>query len=459
MPPGFSAGDTAWVMISAALVMLMVPGLALFYAGMVRAKSALSMLMMSFSALAAVTVVWVLYGYSLAFGPDARWGLIGDLSHAGMAGVGVHTLTGSLPTIVYASFQLMFAIITTALLSGAIADRVKFGGWIVFAIAWVSIVYLPVAHWVFSPTGWITAHLHVLDLAGGTVVEINSGASGLALALVLGPRLGFRTEPMRPHSLPLVMLGAGLLWFGWFGFNAGSALVADGSAGMAFFNTQVAGAAAVAGWLFVERRRDGHATTLGAASGAVAGLVAITPACGSVNPLGALVVGGLAGVVCCYAVGAKLRLGYDDSLDVAGIHGVGGFVGMLLIGLFATAAVTGHQRGLLFGGGVGLLGRQALAAVVVCAYAFAVTFLVAKAVDKIVGFRAEPDDEYAGLDLVIHGETAYDLGAVAAVAGAPRHGEDESAPRDPDAGAFRPVPGAPGQRRPAGVPGTRARQG
>jgi ammonium transporter, Amt family len=429
MPAQFSAGDTAWVMISAALVLLMVPGLALFYGGMVRVKSALNMLMMSFSCIAVVTVIWVLYGYSLAFGPDAGGGLIGTLRYAGMAGVGIHTLTGSIPTVVFSSFQLMFAIITTALLSGAIADRARFRGWLVFAGAWVTLVYIPIAHWVFSSGGWIAHHLHILDLAGGTVVEINSGVSGLALALALGPRIGFRSDPMRPHSMPLVILGAGLLWFGWFGFNAGSALLSNGYAGMAFFNTQVAGAAAVAGWLMAERRRDGKATTLGAASGAVAGLVAITPACGAVNPLGALAIGLVAGVACCYAVGLKYRFGYDDSLDVAGVHGVGGFIGTLLIGVLATAAVTGGPRGLVFGGGAGLLGRQALAAASVAAWAFTVTWLLAKAIDKTVGFRVDRSDELEGLDLVVHGESAYDLALQ--VAGIGAAGRTHTAPAPP----------------------------
>ncbi len=409
MPNGFSAGDTAWVLVSAALVMLMIPGLALFYGGMVRVKSALNMLMMSIACLAVVTVVWVLYGYSLAFGPDAFGGVIGSLSHAGMAGIGIHTLTGSVPTPVFASFQLMFAAITAALLSGSIADRAKFGSWLVFVVVWVTIVYVPIAHWVFAPGGWIAHQLHTLDLAGGTVVEIDSGASGLALALVLGPRVGFKRDLMRPHSLPLVVLGAGLLWFGWFGFNAGSALASGGLAGMAFLNTQVAGAAGVLGWLAVERRRDGHATTLGAASGAVAGLVGITPACGSVGPLGALVVGLLAGIGCGYAVGLKFRLGYDDSLDVAGVHGVGGVIGTLLIGLLATSAITGHASGLFYGGGLGQLGRQALAVLVVATYAFGVTWLVATLIHRTLGFRVSRDDELAGLDLLVHGESAYDL--------------------------------------------------
>jgi ammonium transporter, Amt family len=411
MPAQFSAADTAWLMVSTALVLLMIPGLALFYGGMIRAKSVLNMLMMSFGCLAAVTIVWVLYGYSLAFAPDAGFGLIGDLRHLGLADIEPHTLQHTVPAAVYVAFQLMFAAITAALLSGAIADRAKFGSWICFVVAWTTLVYIPIAHWVFASDGWIAVHLRVLDLAGGTVVEINSGASGLALALVLGPRLGFRSDPMRPHSLPLVVLGAGLLWFGWFGFNAGSALAADGSAAMALLNTQVAGAAAVAGWLLVERLRYGKATTLGAASGAVAGLVAITPACGSVNPLGALLIGLVAGVACSFAVGLKYRLGYDDSLDVAGVHGVGGVTGMLLIGVLATATVTGHDNGLAFGGGTGLLIRQAVAVIVVAAYAFGVTFLIAKAIQHTIGFRADREHERAGLDLVVHGESAYELSA------------------------------------------------
>jgi Amt family ammonium transporter len=427
-----SAGDTAWLLVSAALVLLMVPGLALFYGGMVRVKSTLNMLMMSFICLAVVTLVWVLYGYSLAFGPDAGGGLIGTLKYAGMTGIGPQSLTGSVPTLVFAGFQLMFAIITAALLSGAIADRAKFGTWVAFVAIWVTVVYAPIAHWVFTAHGWIAAHLQILDLAGGTVVEINSGSAGLALALVLGPRLGFRSDPMRPHSMPLVVLGAGLLWFGWFGFNAGSALAANGSAGVAFFNTQVAGAAAVAGWLLVERIRDGKATTLGAASGAVAGLVAITPSCGSVNPLGAMLIGVLAGVVCGYMVGLKHRLGYDDSLDVAGVHGVGGFVGTVLIGLLATASVTGGPRGLLFGGGAGLLGRQALAAVTVAAYSFGVTWVLATVLKKTVGFRVARDEEHGGLDLAVHGETAYDL--VAHAVGGARTATHHQPDRRPDAG-------------------------
>ncbi|WP_203742673.1 ammonium transporter [Actinoplanes cyaneus] len=417
MPAHLNSGDTAWLLVSAALVLLMIPGLALFYGGMVRIKSTLNMLMMTFACLAVVSVIWVTFGYSLAFGPDTGGGLIGNLSLAGMAGVGPDSITGSTPTLVFAAFQMMFAIITAALLSGAIADRAKFSTWVVFVAIWVTVVYAPIAHWVFTPDGWIAAHLRILDLAGGTVVEINSGASGLALAIVLGQRLGFRSEPMRPHSLPLVVLGAGLLWFGWFGFNAGSALAANGSAALAFFNTQVSGAAGIAGWLIVERLRDGHATTLGAASGAVAGLVAITPACGSVNPFCALLIGVAAGTLCGYVVGLKHRLGLDDSLDVAGVHGVGGFLGTILIGLFATATATGGPRGLFFGGGLSLFGRQALAAITVAAFSFTATWIVATVLNRTIGFRVDPEHEHGGLDLAVHGESAYDLGVTGANSG------------------------------------------
>ena len=432
MPAELSAGDTAWLLVSSALVMLMVPGLALFYGGMVRAKSTLNMIMMGLMCLPVITVVWILYGYTLAFGPDSGIGVIGNLTHIGMAGIGPDTLTGSVPTTVFAAFQLMFAIITAALLSGAIADRARFVAWLVFVAAWVTVVYVPIAHWVFTPDGWIAANLRVLDLAGGTVVEINSGFSALALALVLRPRLGFGTDQMRPHNMPLVVLGAALLWFGWFGFNAGSAISAGGTAGVAFINTQVAASCAVGAWLVVERIRDGKATTLGAASGAIAGLVAITPSCGSVNPLGALVIGTAAGVACAYAVGLKYRYRYDDSLDVLGLHGVGGWVGMLLIGLLATATVTGGQEGLFYGGGFGLLGRQAAAAAVVAVYAFGATWVVAWLIQRFMGFRVDPSDERSGLDLIVHGETAYELsitppGHLAGVLGRPT--PDAATPR------------------------------
>ncbi|KDN83074.1 ammonium transporter [Kitasatospora cheerisanensis] len=418
MPDGFSAGDTAFVFISAALVMVMTPGLAFFYGGMVRVKSTLNMLAMSFISLAIVSVLWVLYGYSLAFGPDAGAGLIGNLDFLGMRGIDLNALTGSIPVTAFAAFQLMFAIITPALISGAIADRARFASWSLFVALWASVVYFPVAHWVFffdgGQGGWLGDRNGVIDFAGGTAVHINAGAAGLALALVLGRRVGFRKDPMRPHSLPLVMLGSGLLWFGWFGFNAGSALAANGVAGMAFVNTQVATAAAMLGWLAYERLRHGAFTTLGAASGAVAGLVAITPACGSVSPLGAIAVGLIAGVACAAAIGLKYRLGLDDSLDVVGVHLVGGVIGSLLVGLFATGHVGQSAAGLFYGGGFGQLGRQVLGVAAVLAYSFVLSWLLGTAIQKTIGFRVAEDVEVSGIDQAEHAESAYDFSALGA---------------------------------------------
>ncbi|MFC9948018.1 ammonium transporter [Streptomyces pratensis] len=407
---GLDTGDTAWLLASTALVLLMTPGLALFYGGMVRTKSVLNMLMMSFVSIALVTVVWLVAGYSLAFGDDTFAGLIGGLDHVGMVGIGPDDLTGSVPTLLFTTFQLTFAILTAALVSGAIADRMKFAAWLVFVPVWTLLVYVPVAHWVWGPGGWIRDSLGALDFAGGLVVEITCGASGLALALVIGPRIGFGKDAMRPHNLPMVMLGAGLLWFGWLGFNGGSALGANGLAAASILNTLVAGCTGLLGWLFVEQRRDGHPTTFGAASGVVAGLVAITPACGTVGVLGAGVVGLVAGVICSYAVAWKFRFGYDDSLDVVGVHFVGGVVGTLLIGLFATATMTGGPEGLLQGGGVDQLVRQAVAVIAVAAYTFLVTYGIGKAIDRLMGVRASEEEELTGLDQTVHAESAYDHG-------------------------------------------------
>ncbi|MFD5875559.1 ammonium transporter [Streptomyces sp. NPDC060322] len=403
-------GDTAWLLAATALVLLMTPGLALFYGGMVRTKSVLNMLMMSFVSIALVTVVWLVAGYSLAFGDDTFAGLVGGLDHVGMVGIGPDDLTGSVPTLLFTTFQLTFAILTAALVSGAIADRMKFAAWLVFVPVWTLLVYVPVAHWVWGPGGWIADSLGALDFAGGLVVEITCGASGLALALVIGPRLGFKKDAMRPHNLPMVVLGAGLLWFGWLGFNGGSALGANGLAAASVLNTLVAGCTGLLGWLFVEQRRDGHPTTFGAASGAVAGLVAITPACGTVGVLGGAVVGLVAGVICSYAVAWKFRFDYDDSLDVVGVHFVGGVVGTLLVGLFATAAMTGGAEGLLYGGGAGQLARQAVAVLAVAAYTFLVTYGIGKAIDRLVGVRASEEEELTGLDQTVHAESAYDHG-------------------------------------------------
>ncbi|MEY9966375.1 Amt family ammonium transporter [Streptacidiphilus sp. MAP12-16] len=418
MPSGFSGGDTAFVLISAALVMLMTPGLAFFYGGMVRVKSALNMLVMSFIALGIVTVLWVLYGYTLSFGPDSFHGLIGDFSMLGMRNIGMNQLTGTIPVFAFAAFQLMFAVITPALISGAIADRAKFSAWALFLTLWVTIVYFPVAHWVFmfdnGKGGWLGDRLHVLDFAGGTAVHLNAGMAGLALCFVLGKRIGFKKDPMRPHSLPLVMLGSGLLWFGWFGFNAGSALAANGLAGIAFMNTQIATAAAMLGWLAFEKIKHGSFTTLGAASGAVTGLVAITPACAFISPLGSVGLGLFCGALCAWAVGLKYRFGFDDSLDVVGVHAVGGATGALLIGLLSTGHAGSPYAGLFYGGGFTQLGRQALGVVVVGTYSFVLAYIIGKVIDKTMGFRVSEDVEVAGIDQAEHAESAYDFSAVGA---------------------------------------------
>jgi len=415
MPNGFSGGDTAFVLISAALVMLMTPGLAFFYGGMVRVKSTLNMLIMSFIALAIITVLWVLYGYSISFGPDAFHGLIGNLSLFGMRHIGMNQLSGSIPVFAFASFQLMFAVITPALVSGAIADRTKFAAWSLFVALWGTIVYFPVAHWVFDTSqGWLAAKVGVLDFAGGTAVHLNAGVAGLALCLVLGKRVGFRKDPMRPHSLPLVMLGSGLLWFGWFGFNAGSALAANGLAGTAFINTQIATAAAMIGWLAYEKIRHGSFTTLGAASGAVAGLVGITPACAYISPLGSILLGLVCGALCSWAISLKFRFGYDDSLDVVGVHAVGGAAGALLIGFLSTGHAGSPAKGLFYGGGPAQLGKQALGVVVVGVFSFVFAWLIGKAIDKTIGFRVSEEVETAGIDQAEHAETAYDFSAVGA---------------------------------------------
>src|ERR671916_1849224 len=419
-----NSGDTAWMLTSAALVLLMTPGLALFYGGMVRAKSVLNMMMMSFGALALISVLWVIYGYSVAFGNDVGAGLLGDPGEFfGLKGLMEDTTSeeGGLPAMAFVGFQAVFAIITVALISGAIADRAKFGSWMVFAGVWATIVYFPVAHWVFDftltdddgtaphPGGWIPNNLAAIDFAGGTAVHINAGAAGLALALVLGKRRGFGRDPMRPHNLPLVMIGAGILWFGWIGFNSGSALAANGQAAEVFVTTLAATGAATLGWLLTEKLRDGHATSLGAASGVVAGLVAITPACSSVTPIGAILIGLVAGVVCALAVGLKYRLGYDDSLDVVGVHLVGGLWGTLAVGLFASASTTAGVDGLFYGGGIDQLWRQALGAGVVLVYSFVLTLVIGFVIAKAMRFRVAEEDEVTGIDSVVHAETGYDL--------------------------------------------------
>ena len=418
-----NSGDTSWVLASTALVLLMTPGLAFFYGGMVRAKSVLNMMMMSMITISIVSVLWVIYGFELAFGYEANSPWYGNLSFSGLGGV-VNDFTNNggvypVPVLVFASFQLMFAIITPALISGAIADRTKFTAWAIFVAIWSTIVYFPVAHWVFAfgnkvgdvvtGAGYL-ASKGVQDFAGGTAVHINAGAAGLALAIVLGKRVGWRKESMRPHSLPLVMLGAALLWFGWFGFNAGSALAANGTAALALINTQVAAAAAIFGWLLVEKVRNGHATSLGAASGAVAGLVAITPACAFVAPWAAVVIGLIAGAICALSVGIKYRLGFDDSLDVVAVHLIGGIWGSLSIGLFGASAVNSlGLDGIFYGGGTDLLVKQALGVGVVFAYSFVATLIIGYAIEKSIGFRVSKDSEVEGIDLNEHAETAYEM--------------------------------------------------
>ena len=421
-----SAGDTAWVLASSALVLLMTPGLAFFYGGMVRAKSALNMMMMSMVTIGVVSVLWVIYGFKLAFGYEANSEWYGSFSLSGLGNV-VDELANNggvypIPLLVFATFQLMFAIITPALISGAIADRTKFLSWTIFVALWVTIVYFPVAHWVFAfgnkvgdtvtGAGFLAAR-GVQDFAGGTAVHINAGAAGLALAIVLGRRIGWQRTPMRPHSLPLVLLGAGLLWFGWFGFNAGSALGANGIAGLAFINTQVATAGALLGWIVTEKIRDGHPSSLGAASGAVAGLVAITPACAFVAPWAAVVIGFLAGSICALAVGLKYKFGYDDALDVVGVHLVGGIVGSLAIGFFGSSAVNSiGLDGLFYGGGTALLAKQALGVGLVMAYSFVMTLIIGFLIEKTIGFRVKSENELAGVDLSEHAESAYEMGGI-----------------------------------------------
>ncbi|SDT77622.1 ammonium transporter [Actinoplanes derwentensis] len=417
--PTIDTGNTAWLLISSAIVLLMTPGLALFYGGLNRSKGVLNMIMMSFSAMGLISILWFFYGFSLAFGSDTASviGNVGDylgtktfLAEGDLWGATAENPSGTgIPLYVFMAFQMMFAIITVALISGAISDRAKFGGWLVFAGAWATLVYFPVAHWVWGG-GFIGAGLGALDFAGGTAVHINAGAAALALVLVLGKRVGWPREAMKPHNVPFVALGAGLLWFGWFGFNAGSELTADAVTGLAFINTQLATAAAVLGWLIVEKIRDGKPTLVGASSGAIAGLVAITPACAFVTPWAATLLGLLAGVVCALAISLKYKFGFDDSLDVVGVHFVGGWIGCLWIGLFGTSDVNAlvSNEGLFYGGGVNQLGIQALSALIVTVYSFVVAFILGFVINKTIGFRLDKDAEIDGIDLAEHAESAYD---------------------------------------------------
>ncbi|MFG3601879.1 ammonium transporter [Micromonospora chersina] len=405
-------GNTAWLLVSTALVLLMTPGLALFYGGLNRSKGMLNMMMMSFSSIGLVSILWLFYGFTVAFGEGGKF--IGDLGQY----LGTKTFVGEsdlwgetgIPLYVFIAFQMMFAVITVALISGALSDRTKFAGWLLFAAGWATLVYFPVAHMVWGG-GLIGGDIGALDFAGGTAVHINAGAAALALVLVLGKRVGWPRESTKPHNIPLVALGAGLLWFGWFGFNAGSELTADGVTALAFMNTQVATAAALLGWIVVEWVRDGKPTLVGASSGAVAGLVAITPACAFITPAAAVLLGLVAGAVCALAVGLKYRLGYDDSLDVVGVHFVGGWIGCLWIGLFGTASVSSlvASDGLLVGGDATLLGKQALGALIVTVYSFVVAYALGFVIDKTIGFRISAEAEVDGIDVAEHAESAYDL--------------------------------------------------
>ncbi len=402
-----NTGDTAFMIVATAMVMLMTPGLALFYGGMVRSKNVLSTLLQSFICLGVVSIIWVLYGYSLSFGPDVN-GIIGNLDFAMLKGVGAAPQEGStIPHLVFCAFQLMFAIITPALITGAFAERIKFSAFLIFTVLWSTLVYFPVCHWVWGG-GWISHH-GGLDFAGGTVIHINSGAAALVAALLVGKRKGWGKEAMHPHNLGMTLLGAGILWFGWFGFNAGSALAADGIAANAFLTTQIAAACAALSWVFAEWIIMKNPTTLGAASGAVAGLVAITPACGFVTPVAAIIIGLVAGVLCYAAVLMKNRIGYDDALDVVGVHGVGGFWGALATGLFATTAVNSGGANGLFYGNPGLLLTQFIDAGITIMYSIVVSFIILKCIDAVIGLRVDIEDEVQGLDLTQHSEIGYTL--------------------------------------------------
>ena len=409
------SGDTAWMLISTGLVLFMTPGLAFFYGGMVRAKNVLGMLMQNFFAMGLMAIIWVAIAFSLAFGNFGDGGVIGNLDFAWMrhitADAGPAAMGLSIPFVLFCAYQMTFAVITPALITGATADRFKFKAYALFIGLWLVLVYAPVAHWVFAG-GWL-AKLGALDFAGGAVVHINAGAAALAVILVLGKRKGWPREGMHPHSLPLTLLGTGILWFGWFGFNAGSALAANGLAAQAVMNTFLAASAGMVGWLLVEQFKEGKPTTLGAASGAVAGLVAITPCAGYVGGMAPIIIGLIAGVVCVLAIHLKFTFGYDDSLDVVGVHLVGGIIGALLLGFFADASVNRAvvNEGIFLGGGAKLLWFQFVACVVTFAFSFCISVALAKIIDRFIGMRVSEEDEAEGLDFTQHAETAYSYGS------------------------------------------------
>lgn len=398
-----NSGDTAWMLMATALVMFMTPGLGLFYGGMVRAKNVLGTIMQSFMCLGIVSVLWVIFGYSISFGPDMG-GIIGSLEWAGLSGVDVKPgpFSATVPHLIYCAFQLMFAIITPALITGAFAERMKFSAFVLFTTLWASLVYFPLCHWVWGG-GWL-AKMGALDFAGGTVIHLNAGVAALVAVLIMGKRKGYLKEPVYPHNLTMTMLGAGILWFGWFGFNAGSAVAANGTAAVAFFATQVATGTAALSWVVCENIVRKKPTTLGFASGAVAGLVAITPAAGFVTPLSAIIIGLVAGAVCYFAVLSKEKFGYDDSLDVVGVHGVGGLWGAIATGLFASIGGTG-----LFFGNPHQLVVQLIASGTAIIFSAVMTAVILVVVKAITGLRVDEEEEVQGLDLSVHGETGYNL--------------------------------------------------
>ena len=405
-----NTGDTAWMLVSTALVLLMMPGLALFYGGLVRSKNVLSTFMHSFVVLGLITLQWVAFGYSLAFGPD-QGGIIGGLSFAFMRGVDLAPRPGdSIPHMLFFAYQMMFAIITPALISGAYAERLKFSAYALFTLLWATFIYDPLAHWVWGSGGWL-GRMGVLDFAGGIVVHISSGVSALVVALVVGKRLGYPRERSRPHNLTMVLLGAGLLWFGWFGFNGGSAGSASGTAVLALVNSQLAAAAGGMAWLLVDVLRYGKASALGFASGLVAGLATVTPASGFVGPMGAIAIGLAAGLACYGAVALKGRFNYDDSLDAFGVHGVGGALGTIMVGVFATKAWNSAGADGLLAGQAALFGKQILAVVVTVAFSALGTLGILKLVDALVGLRVTTEEEYEGLDINLHGEEGYAVGS------------------------------------------------
>ena len=405
-----NTGDTAFILVSAALVLLMTPGLALFYAGMVRGKNALGTIMQSFIIIGVISLEWILWGYSMTFGPD-KLGIIGGLEWFGLRGVGMtpHPVYAStVPHQVFMIYQCMFAVITPALITGAFAERMRFGPFLLFSLIWGTIVYNPLAHWIWGNGGWLGS-LGTLDFAGGVAVHLSSGTGALAAAIILGKRKGYGSEELKPHNLPMTLLGAGILWFGWFGFNAGSALAAGSLAGSAFVATHIAGTTGALAWIGMEWKISGKATTLGVASGAIAGLATVTPASGFVGPISAAFIGVIAGIGCYMGIMAKNRFGYDDSLDVVGIHGVGGVLGLLATGFFASTAVNPDGANGLFFGNPSQVGIQCIAIIVTIFYTFVVTYILLKVIDKIFGLRLPESDEISGLDLSQHDETAYNF--------------------------------------------------